>query len=95
MKIQNDQFKIALEIIKLVGPVLQNRLQEISLANYQLRLALSQHSVNVNLGNGQDLSKKIFNLRAILTHVNLEKILTIDLRSPDLPTITPIDGRSN
>jgi cell division protein FtsQ len=88
-KIEGSQFRIALEILKLADENLRQALSEINLKNGELYLDLpnSKATIKVELGDLEEIEKKIYNLRAILSHTSPGELQTIDLRVPESPTV--------
>ncbi|WP_165908005.1 cell division protein FtsQ/DivIB [Hydrogenispora ethanolica] len=78
-----------LKILATADSGLRRQIREINLENYHLYLKLPGHAtlVEINLGNATRLTKKLFNLKAILGNVATQELIKIDLRIPDVPTI--------
>lgn len=76
-------------IFSLLDEKLYNVLLQIDIENYfmYIRSQTTAQPIKVELGNMQEIGRKITNLRSILTQMNLESIQTIDIRKPHLPTI--------
>lgn len=90
-KVESAEFQAALEILRYADDYLHQIISEIDLERFRLYLDLSdyRHSVKVELGAAERLEEKITNLRAILLSPELNGVLEqIDLRVPDLPTVT-------
>lgn len=88
-KVTGERFKTALKILKLADDDIGPMISEINPVNLQLYLdpPNSAHTVKVDLGADLALEKKIYNLRAILSHTSPDELEKIDLRVADLPTI--------
>ena len=86
--IANPKFKYALEILSYADENLFQALSEIDLRNFQLYLDLpaSHHTLEVEFGDENQIEKKMYNLRAILSNTTPAELSKIDLRSPDFPT---------
>lgn len=93
--INDPRFQAAVTIFRYTDANLREALSEISLKTYELYLDLANPNatIKVELGNFEQLEKKIYNLRAILSHAP-KKLIKIDLREPDLPTVITSQGTS-
>ncbi len=91
-KINNLEFNNAIEILDYADENLRQMISEFNLSSYQLYLDLpnSKNTIKVELGNSNQLEKKIYNLRAILTSTSPNELEKIDLRVPDLATVIRI-----
>ncbi len=87
--IQDSNFVTALKILEAADPILRKSFSIIDVKNYRIELTLPERTapIQVDLGDGEQLSKKMFNLKAILANVPAAKLRRIDLRTPDLPTV--------
>jgi cell division protein FtsQ len=88
-KVTNQEFAVALDILKNADENLRQNISEINLTNFQLYLDLpnSRHTLKVELGTANQVEKKMYNLRAILSQTTSNGLTKIDLRAPDLPTV--------
>jgi cell division protein FtsQ len=86
--IADPDLATAIRILKLAGPQIAKAILEVNMADYtlQYRHPKRKEVLAVLLGDAQELERKIYNLKAILTHLS-EALVEIDLRSPDLPTV--------
>ena len=87
--IQDSNFALALQILESADPILRKSFSIIDVRNYQIEMILADRTdpVQVDLGDSEQLSKKLFNLKAIINNVPSDKLSRIDLRTPDLPTV--------
>jgi cell division septal protein FtsQ len=88
--VKSSQFDAAMEILRLADENLRVMLSEIDLQNYVLYIDLpnSNHTLKVELGNGEQLAEKISKeLRSILSHTAADELIKIDLRVPSFPTV--------
>ncbi|MCL6588508.1 MAG: FtsQ-type POTRA domain-containing protein [Firmicutes bacterium] len=88
-RITNPQFNTAMEILRCSDDNLRRVMSEIDLANYRLYIDLPnwRHTLQVELGNGEQLEEKIaLNLRSILSNITPDSLSKIDLRVPSAPT---------
>ncbi len=89
-KVVSSDFQTALKVLRYSDDYLRQVISEIDLSNFRLYLDLPKyrHPVAVELGNAEQLERKIANLRAILLSSDLnDKLERIDLRVADLPTV--------
>jgi cell division septal protein FtsQ len=87
--IQDSNFALALKILESADPILRKSFSIIDVKNYRIELSLLDRvaPIQVDLGDAEQLPKKLFNLKAIITTVPAAKLSRIDLRTPDLPTV--------
>lgn len=83
------KFAEGVELLSFMDQSLRRKLFEIDLEKYQLILKDKQFPADIliELGNKNNFEKKVANLRAILSQTQSQDIISIDLRSPDRPTI--------
>ncbi len=86
--IADPDLEAAIRIIKLAGPEIARTILEVNMSEYalQYRHPKRKEVLTILLGDAQELERKIYNLKAILTHLS-EALVEIDLRTPDLPTV--------
>lgn len=94
-KVGGGSLKPALTIIRKADENIQRALRKINLRKKQLSLDFpdSDHTIVVELGNMANITTKMANLRAILTHTDLRRIKEIDLRVAELPSIIKANGK--
>lgn len=86
-KLAAVNFKEALQILNLAGNYLRRSLRRIDPRQHCLYvIQAGSLIIKVELGNSQEMAKKITNLRAILIQ-GAVNITGIDLRIPDMPLV--------
>lgn len=88
-EVQHPMFKEGLLVLSSIDPELLPLMKELNLGDCRLYLDLTGNNLfSVELGNFQQLQQKLANLKVIVDKVDLNKIAGIDLRVPDIPTVT-------
>ncbi|HOJ77439.1 MAG TPA: FtsQ-type POTRA domain-containing protein [Bacillota bacterium] len=89
LPITGNKIDEVIAILNLLDKKLYSLLLQIDIENYLMYIKnqATAEIIKVELGNMQEIGRKITNLRSILAQMNLEAIQTIDIRKPHLPTI--------
>jgi len=88
-KLDDGKFGDILKIMALMDQTLREMTTEIDIRNYRLYLRTpSSARIPADLGNPEKLEAKIANLRAIIGHEKFHEFKAINLRVPDIPTVS-------